>query len=145
MVSFFVAPKGHTHTHTHPTTRMARPGHTEVAARPSPIHGTGLFALRRIGVGEHLTHYDGEWISREKAVALDAEGEGGWLCTTGSRDVVIDGLRHPLPPKCDRAVPNAKPYGAYPYCGASSTSSTLTSGDCSLAPSAGCWVTCCNF
>jgi hypothetical protein len=72
-------------------------GHPAVAARPSPIHGTGLFALRRIGVGEHLTHYDGEWISREKAVALDAEGEGGWLCTTGSRDVVIDGLRHPLP------------------------------------------------
>ncbi len=73
--------------------------------------------------------------SSEKKVSCDGsqasvrEWEGG-----GNRGYVC--------PKCDSAVANANPYGAYPYCGARLT---LTSGDCSLAPSAGCWVTCCNF
>lgn len=67
-----------------------------VCARASKIHGLGLFATRDIPPGTRLTYYDGELLSRDEAVRRDAQGKGGWLCSTIAREVVIDGLRKPL-------------------------------------------------
>jgi SET domain-containing protein len=67
-----------------------------VGVRKSPIHGLGLFALYDIPPGDNLTYYDGERLSRYQAKERDKGGRGAWLCTTDSRDEVIDGLKRPI-------------------------------------------------
>lgn len=74
--------------------RTAQDPYVEV--RKSPIHGSGVFALRKIRQGTRIIEYIGERISNEEADARyddDAMEETHTFLFTVDDDTVIDGTR----------------------------------------------------
>lgn len=64
--------------------------------RPSPIHGQGVFALRRIRKGTRIVEYTGERISREEADARyggDGDDRGIVLLFVVDDNTLIDAGR----------------------------------------------------
>ncbi len=84
-------------------------------ARRSPIHGTGIFATRKIAAGSELIEYKGRVITHGRADKLYADGgETGhtFLFTLNSRYIIdanVDGndarwLNHSCNPNCQAVL-----------------------------------------
>ncbi|WP_223957574.1 SET domain-containing protein [Paraburkholderia sabiae] len=81
-----------------------------LSARHSPVHGTGLFALRPLKAGERLLEYKGEVTSWRRAAARQQSDAGHTFVFGLSDGRVIDGsrggnsarfLNHACEPNCE--------------------------------------------
>lgn len=81
-----------------------------IAARRSPVHGKGLFALQPIAAGERLIEYKGELTSWRRAAARQRSDVGHTFVFGLSDGRVIDGsrggnsarfLNHACAPNCE--------------------------------------------
>jgi uncharacterized protein len=81
-----------------------------ITARRSPVHGTGVFALRAIAAGERLFEYKGEVTSWRRAAARQRSKAGHTFVFGLSNGRVIDGsrggnsarfLNHACTPNCE--------------------------------------------
>jgi uncharacterized protein len=100
--------------------KRARPPLIEV--RHSPVHGFGVFALRRIRKGTTIMEYLGERVSHEEADARyehkEAHDNHTFLFTVDSRTVIDGGvggndaryINHGCDPNCESASQNKRIY-----------------------------------
>lgn len=100
--------------------RVSRPPLFEV--RHSPIHGYGVFALRRIRKGTTVTEYLGERVSHEEADARyedkDPDDNHTFLFTVDSKTVIDGGvggsdsrfINHGCEPNCESTTLNKRIY-----------------------------------
>lgn len=86
-----------------------------IAARRSPIHGNGVFALAPLAAGETVIEYKGRLISHEQADALYGDGaeSGHTFLFTLNDDWIIDAnvggnsarwMNHSCAPNCQALV-----------------------------------------
>ena len=90
--------------------------------RRSPVHGTGVFAVRPIAKGKRIAEYYGERISHAEAdrrYAHKAEDDNHTFLFTVSSRVVIDGgvgdcparfINHGCDPNCETLIEKGKVY-----------------------------------
>ena len=81
---------------------MPRP--RRISARHSPVHGTGLFALRPVAAGERLIEYKGEVTDWRRAAARQRSEAGHTFVFGLSDGRVIDGQ----PGRQQRAVSESR-------------------------------------
>ncbi len=85
------------------------------AARRSPIHGKGVFALQAIGAGEELLQYRGRLLSHDEADDLYADNtdSGHTFLFTLNDDYIVDAnvggntarwLNHSCDPNCEAVI-----------------------------------------
>jgi hypothetical protein len=91
-------------------------GPSSFRVRRSPVHGTGVFAVRPIAKGERISEYYGERISHAEAdrrYAHKAEDDNHTFLFTVSSRVVIDGgvgdcparfINHGCDPNCETLI-----------------------------------------
>lgn len=71
-----------------------------VEARPSPVHGTGVFATAGIGEGELIGHYEGDPATGDGTYVLWVEDDdGGWEGIEGTG--VLRFLNHSRSPNVE--------------------------------------------
>lgn len=70
-----------------------------VAARPSLIHGTGVFASSPIGAGTRIGRYEGSPTTRDGTHVLWVEGDGDWEGIDGTG--VLRYLNHSATPNAE--------------------------------------------
>lgn len=71
-----------------------------IEARPSPVHGTGVFATEAIGAGELIGRYEGEPTEQDGTHVLWVESDdGGWEGIEGTG--VLRFLNHSRTPNVE--------------------------------------------
>lgn len=70
-----------------------------IAARPSSIHGTGVFAVAAIAEGELIGTYEGEPTDVDGTYVLWVEGDQGWQGIDGTG--VLRFLNHSRTPNVE--------------------------------------------
>jgi hypothetical protein len=97
-----------------------QPTGRRIGLRRSPIHGRGIFALRKIGKGERIIEYTGERISHDECDRrYPADDSSHTMLFTVDKNAVIDATRignsarwinHSCRPNCESVDEDGRIY-----------------------------------
>ena len=106
---------------TRPSPRARSPKSPSYLRRRSPVHGTGVFATRKIAKGEEIIEYAGERISHDEADrrhADKADDDNHTFLFTIDAETVIDAgvdgndsrfINHSCDPNCEVVIVDGRP------------------------------------